>query len=375
MKKYEGNVLGAKNEKTYLQGLNELRAIAALGVLVYHISQQLVYYGIKTNTELGMGPFGVTLFFALSGFLISYLLFLEKSKCGGINVRHFYIRRVLRIWPLYFFYIFIVIIVLYALKKPYEISYLKYWLLIIPNLVFPFKISVPLLYHYWSLGVEENFYLFWPLFVKRGRNLIKRFIQLLTALLLLRVILKLLSVITHNNQLYEFSIYNRIDCMIIGAIGAYTYYFNVSSILSIINNIYCQVFAYLIIFVIFFTSYNVPTFISHDIFSIATVVIIINTIGNEKPLINIKSKFLDYLGTISFGLYIWHPLVVFLLGKYLGPVVLKMSITGFLTTTVVYIINILITILISFLSYNYFETYFLKIKEKFSKTGNKFSLK
>ena len=86
-------------ESVHLKGLNGLRAIAALGVVIAHTAVIKLEFGDLIPT--GLTSNAVTIFFTLSGFLITYLLFLEKEK-KEINVKKFYLRRILRIWPLYF---------------------------------------------------------------------------------------------------------------------------------------------------------------------------------------------------------------------------------------------------------------------------------
>ncbi|MBK6828570.1 MAG: acyltransferase [Chitinophagaceae bacterium] len=70
----------ATSETFHLNGLNGLRAIAALSVVITHIVQGLEYFGLPRMYGLDMAGYGVTLFFTLSGFLITYLLLLEKRK-------------------------------------------------------------------------------------------------------------------------------------------------------------------------------------------------------------------------------------------------------------------------------------------------------
>src|SRR5271155_5691395 len=100
-------------QAVYFSGLNGLRAIAALSVVFSHTTTSLNQFGLNpfiygkfpdgtTKTTL-LAAFGVTIFFALSGFLITYLL-LEEKKTKEINIKNFYIRRILRIWPLYYLY-------------------------------------------------------------------------------------------------------------------------------------------------------------------------------------------------------------------------------------------------------------------------------
>ncbi len=95
--------------KVYFKNLDGLRFIAALLVLIHHAEffkqdavegVSAVYYEYTKH----FGLLGVNLFFVLSGFLISYLLMEEQRRTNTINIKNFYIRRILRIWPLYFFY-------------------------------------------------------------------------------------------------------------------------------------------------------------------------------------------------------------------------------------------------------------------------------
>src|SRR5690349_8717514 len=113
----------------HLKGLNGIRAIAALSVVISHTLLALEYFGIKkVNEGWNFASYGVTMFFTLSGFLITYLLVKEKRIFATINIKEFYIRRVLRIWPLYYFYIILVIFVL-LIKFPESLSESIYYYL------------------------------------------------------------------------------------------------------------------------------------------------------------------------------------------------------------------------------------------------------
>ena len=87
-------------DQLYLPGLNGIRAIAAMAVIITHINNRLEYYGIPNAPLLDLASYGVTIFFTLSGFLITFLLLKELEKTNTIDVKKFYMRRVLRIWPL-----------------------------------------------------------------------------------------------------------------------------------------------------------------------------------------------------------------------------------------------------------------------------------
>ena len=158
----------------YLPELDTLRFFAFLGVFIAHIFGVLsggASWPPGTERSLAsMGIYGVDLFFALSAFLLTRLFFKEREATGGIDVRSFYVRRILRIWPLYFFFIAFVLCLgrffFTALALPP--LYLLMLLLFLgnfslPNLPVP-PFAVALL---WTISVEEQFYLVWPQIIRR----------------------------------------------------------------------------------------------------------------------------------------------------------------------------------------------------------------
>ncbi len=107
------------------------------------------------------GHLGVTLFFVISGFLITLLLLREHQASGRISLKSFYYRRVLRIFPAYYAYMIIGLILLglglISVGKEYWISALTYMMCFMPSLHNGWYVE-----HSWSLAVEEHFYLLWP---------------------------------------------------------------------------------------------------------------------------------------------------------------------------------------------------------------------
>ena len=101
------------SKSLYLPNLNAIRAIAAFVVIISHVERKMSFFNLEIIQELTkIGPIGVTLFFALSGFLITYLLLIEKERFIQINVKDFYIRRFLRIWPIYYLVLLFVYLVI-----------------------------------------------------------------------------------------------------------------------------------------------------------------------------------------------------------------------------------------------------------------------
>lgn len=183
----------------------------------------------------------VTIFFALSGFLITYLLLVEKKQ-GEIKIEKFYLRRIFRIWPIYYLYLFISIVLSFIYwQNLLNISSLFYFFLLanIPPIFFN---SLPLLSHYWSLGVEEQFYLFWP-HVLKNVKFSSLYIIIFSFILIFNILKYLIyhhSVNINIDKLYIFISSFRIDCMAIGGLGALFLYFKNLIILKIIYNKFVQ---------------------------------------------------------------------------------------------------------------------------------------
>lgn len=159
---------------THSASLDGLRAMAVLLVVIAHGSSTLLPKADRITT----GHLGVEVFFVLSGYLITSLLLREYENRGRISLKDFYIRRALRIWPLYYAVLVLLLVVLIHVNSKafggawvstnsprYELLGDEWWsyLFFLQNYVSDPK-HVPLsLAVYWSLAIEEQFYLFWPL--------------------------------------------------------------------------------------------------------------------------------------------------------------------------------------------------------------------
>ena len=351
------------NDKIYLPGLNGIRAIAALSVVFSHINNRLDYFKLPKSKLLDLANFGVTIFFTLSGFLITYLLLKEKEATGTIDVKKFYIRRVLRIWPLYFIYLFIVIFFNGISSVQWPILFV---LLMIPNLRNSFagvtNIAVGshnltyMVGHYWSLGVEEQFYAFWPWLIKKSEKLLRFLILFPLVYLLIKVVLRLLHAPT---GIITFFNYTRFGCLTIGALGAYLYFNNNTKFKYWFTKKWVEIFAWIILLIVAVNKFHLTSIIDHEIISIVTLVIIINQVSNPKRFINLENKFCDYLGKISFGLYVYNPLVIYLIAFIINPIGIQNNLSKQL---LIYLIVVPVLIATAHLSYNYFEKRFLKLK-------------
>jgi peptidoglycan/LPS O-acetylase OafA/YrhL len=154
-----------RSERFYLPELDSLRFFAFLAVFVCHAWD--IQHG--PNPLADIGTFGVDLFFTLSAYLITELLLRERERLGEIDVPAFYIRRILRIWPLYFAFLAVVFVAV-SLWPLAKISWLYFAAcsVFVGNFGFywlgqPSLIIAPL----WSISVEEQFYISWPLILRR----------------------------------------------------------------------------------------------------------------------------------------------------------------------------------------------------------------
>jgi peptidoglycan/LPS O-acetylase OafA/YrhL len=368
---------GNVKDKIYFPGLNGLRFIAALLVIIHHIEQIKNLSGFqnhKQNTFVSVsGKLGVVLFFVLSGFLITYLLLEEEKKTKTISIKNFYIRRILRIWPLYYLIVVLSFFVFSKLSFLQTDGYsfifdnfsikLILFILFLPNLaenIFP---AVPYSSQTWSVGVEEQFYLVWPLLMKKVKNKSYLLYSIVGGYVFIKligfiIIKKFLFWNNYMNVIRKFFDSFSIDCMAIGGLFA-LYLFNKEKILIFFFKPYVQLLTISALCVLIGFGVRIP-YIHFEFYAILFGILILNLAANPKPVISLESKLLNYLGKISYGLYIYHPLAIVITIKCL-------NILGFNIFILQHVISLLIAILMAGISYRFYESYFIRKKIKFSK--------
>lgn len=362
-----------KEKSIYLPGLNGIRAIAAIAVLISHITLALGEFGLDDKifgtdqfgnaSGLKLAGYGVIMFFTLSGFLITYLLLQEKEKIGEIKMKDFYLRRILRIWPLYYLYLLMALVIIFSYHLPLYKSSIPFYIFLAANIPFIIGTSLPLLAHYWSLGVEEQFYLFFPYIVKvKNRKLVFYIVFIILFLILLKFFFWYLN--KYKLITLPFTIINviAIHTMLIGALGATLYYLQHAFFIKIFTNRIVQLIAWLIIGLTAINKFHLASVIDGEIISIVSVVLILGQITKTSPFINLENRFFDFIGKISYGIYVIHPIVIFYFSKMIG----KFSSSKIENYMMVYLIISLSTIVISYCSYEYFEKPFLKLKRKYT---------
>ena len=308
--------------------------------------------------------FGVTIFFSLSGFLITYLLLVEKDDCGDVSVKDFYIRRILRIWPLYFFYLFICVFVIWATKTQPLPGSLPYYLLLTANIpyIWTKTPALGLVAHYWSLGVEEQFYLFWPWVARKEKleRIIGVFIVLFFAL---KIATRAYLTYSGHNTPYTALDVTRFDCMAIGGIGAVWFRRRSPAFWKICTSLVAQVIAWGGLVALAFNQFHILPIIDNEVVSALTVVLIVNVSSNPRTIVNLERRLPNYLGKISYGIYVIHPLVIFGMQRcggwmrQLAPTFRYVLVYGGVMAS---------TIGLAASSYEFYEKRFLNLKERFS---------
>ncbi len=367
-------------DKIYFPNLNGLRFIAALLVIIHHLEQLLSAFGLKNYWDNpvieSIGGLGVELFFVLSGFLISYLLFTEEQRTSTISIKDFYIRRVLRIWPLYYLIGFLAFFLLPnismfnipvwgdQLSANFDLSLLLY-ILFLPNLLLAgYGIVVPYASQSWSVGVEEQFYLIWPIIMKFFKHklvalLLVIFGYLFFQFLGFRIIKHYITWSSELDLIRAFWGSFHIQCMAIGGIYAYLFYKKHRILKFILHPVTFIFITFLTIIMILF-SLHVP-YISRELFALLFGCIIVNLASDKQKGLFLENRLFNYLGKISYGLYMFHVIAI----------VISINIFQYYNMLhshfLLLITSILITISISSVSYYLIEKRFISLKARYSK--------
>ena len=363
-----------------LPGLNALRFLAALSVLIGHVELVKLFLGYTSHYELferlNLGGLGVYFFFVLSGFLITHLLILEKEQFNFIHLKNFYIRRILRIWPLYFvllitgFFILPQFDFFILFKRSFHENFysnLFLYVLMLPNLAFTLFNPVPHIGQLWSIGVEEQFYLIWPLLISRAKNLFRLVLYLLCGYILFKIFLALLPNLiqmpNYMKSVSRFFAMAKFECMLIGALGAVLLHER-SRILDLVYSRYVFFMAVIASFCLFYLIGNEGLIQDglHIVISLFFLIIIMNVSAEKVDFLRLNNSVLDYLGKISYGIYMYHLIVVFCSVKLFLD---KSDSFYSLNNLMVYLSSFFVSIMLASLSYHLFENRFIKLKRKF----------
>jgi peptidoglycan/LPS O-acetylase OafA/YrhL len=367
------NPTPSKKVKIFFPNLDGVRAIAAMMVVIAHIESHKTDFSFERFTLLNlvpMGRMGVTLFFVLSGFLITYLLLVERRMQNYINYKNFYIRRILRIWPLYFLVLFTGYFIYPRGMSgtPFILS-----IFLMPNVAF--VIGLPnVIDPIWSIGVEEQFYLIQPhlLRIKKIKTVVIAMAILLLVFYLAKVGLMLWKQqgeTIHFLRLLMY--YSPFDNMLLGSLSALFFFneekseFKRTAFARMVFNKNVQLITYF-----FFIGYILavliyPKILASELLAVLTTIIILNLCKPDSSIVALQNKGFNYIGKISYGIYLLHKLPLFII-LFISRKYLSLS-SPVLVNAVIYSFTIIFTIVIAGLSYKYYESYFLTLKKRFAK--------
>lgn len=345
----------------YMPQLDGLRSFAVMAVVFSH------YVPKKYHLSIPWGSMGVQLFFVLSGFLITTILLKSKGEQVLSSLRNFYVRRTLRIFPLYYFVLLLCVI--FGLKS---VTQDIYWhLAYLSNLKFFLANSWPGTgSHLWSLSVEEQFYLFWPLFILWvPKNYLK---TVVVGLFTVGVVLQLLKPLIFDG--YKLAgVLTLLNFDSLGAGGVLALFHRNEGFLQFKNsNIFglgVPLCGFILITALanFFDLPSLLFAIRRLLMVVMFTWIIYNaSVGVRAPAMSyvLSSPFAVGLGKISYGVYVWHSFVP----SARAYVFEVFGITSNLMTTGVLavIFHTILTILIAALSWRFFEAPINKLKERWT---------
>ena len=331
--------------RSYFPQLDGVRAIAALMVIFFHMAQM----GIRIPGLASFGETGVDLFFVLSGFLITGIL-LKARERDWAEVRTFYIRRTLRIFPLYYGYL----ILASALSAT-----IAFWNWIYLQNV-PIALGAPMgnIGHFWSLAIEEQFYFIWPfvvLFLPRRR------LQLALWCIIAGTVLCRIFLVRHGHiEVYYLTI-TRLDGLAAGALLAlHQTRGSLTRRRPALQFLVALSFLLLAWEGLRFHGAGLP-FVQVTKFSLlacfyASALGLLLTTTSTSATRWLASTPMRFLGRISYGLYVFHPPVFRLCFAHMAnrPAALK-AFAG-----------LAVTLIVAFLSWHLLERPFLLLKTRFA---------
>jgi peptidoglycan/LPS O-acetylase OafA/YrhL len=339
-----------------------------------------MWLGLAITSLIDAMMCSLDVFFIISGFLITQLLLRERDLNGTVDLKAFYVRRLLRIWPLYFF-----IIGIAYLPSAFDRSQASGWLDLLSFLFFAGNWG-PVLGHWphavilvplWSVSFEEQYYLLWPLVMRRASRkfICGTAIGLLGVAALARLIL--LSQHATASALW-FNSFVRVDSIACGILLALTFHRREPPLLGIPKRLMLLLLggsAWVVIAKFCGLLDPVPTLaggmIGYPLMSLAGVAIFLAFFGVAREGASfLKNSGLVYLGNIAYGLYAYH---------YLGWQISRRVFAPYYTHrhNYSYTLSVLFSLVLTFLmaaaSFKWLETPFLRLKQRFTHVPSGFS--
>jgi len=376
-------------ERFYLPELDVLRFFAFFAVFVCHVQP----FGV-TRGALGpmftSGAFGVDLFFSLSGYLLTSLLLRERDQTGDIDPRAFYVRRSLRIWPLYYFSIGLAFLLT---RIPASVIAAPFYpgnlfepiqprsYLFMAIFLFNFNIAgsfVANRYFFmdqlWSISVEEQFYLFWPWLMRYVPR--RRIVVLPLVMLAVSVITRIALPLNPYKPVWE-NTFTRLDPIAVGILIALMPRLNLRPVHRVVLVIaglaswefaayYCGLYEQLSVSKI---SMGYPAV------ALGSGAFLLATLGAKSLRSDsVMVRSLVYLGKISYGLYVYSQIAIFTVKLALFRGAFGLESPGHppawsLPTYIMLAFGL--NVVLAAVSYRLLEAPFLRLKERFTRVPSR----
>ncbi len=349
---------------SYYKKIDGLRFIAILLVLLEHFT--------PISSLISAGYFGVDLFFVMSGFLITGILLKPNDNSFGSNYFKFLGRRTLRIFPIYY----LTILVLWLVGHPVVVEYLGWFLTYSYNYAWPlYGIANNSVNHFWSLAVEEQFYLFWPIVVILLRNKGNY----------LFVVMMVIIVFGYSQMVFKsievMNIYNlvglptRMASLVLGSLGALM---ATRGLLPdrFFNNSKVEFFVFVVLVIALATDLSVKPLVlglcsfyivlkaAYYKFSIAPIENFLNRTSIVK------------IGTLAYGIYIFHmPMEEYLTRYLFDPIWMSIDFSSlgvleklrWQSWIIKFPVYSVLSVMLAYLSFERIEKPILKLKDKYFK--------
>jgi peptidoglycan/LPS O-acetylase OafA/YrhL len=359
----------------YHPELDVLRFFAFLMVFLHHAFPHNTEFWTKLGIPSFLatvlagigatGAFGVSLFFVLSSYLITELLLREKDLIGTLDVRSFYIRRMLRIWPLYFAFLALAVILQWIVPGQHVTWRAGLWFSLLAGnwfIVFhgfPSSVIFPL----WSVSIEEQFYITWPTVVRRVSE--TGLLICASLLLVLATSARLYLGLTHAGegdvwcntfaQLDPIALGIFLAVLLKGEIPSFSKLARGATLIAGVTG--------LALGSLYFGVKNDPITTARILFgypsiAIGGALVLLSVLRNDARKSN---RILVYLGRISYGLYVFH-----VLGLLISDYTVHDQTASLLRYTFRVLVALAATIAMAAISYRWIETPFLGLKERFA---------
>jgi len=367
----------------YFENLDAIRSFCFLMVFLFHSFytenmelKQDYWYKLFALKLFENGNLGVNFFFVLSGFLITYLLLIERQEFNKIHIINFWIRRILRIWPLYFFCVGFGFFIFPIIKNTFgqssvETAHLLNYITFTNNFDL-IKNGLPdasVLGVLWSIAIEEQFYLIWPILLSLFPT--KRYWIIFSLIIIVSLIFRAYHLDYMNMEYHTLSC---ISDMSVGAFGAWLFFKNRSFkkfILKLPRLFIISIYAtfFLLFFFrkeVFYQSQNYILIIFERLFcSLPMILIILEQSFCKNSIFKLqKLKLITKLGKYTYGMYCLHFIAILIILKSFVFLGINDSLLKVLILDPS--LSLILTVIISIFSYRYFESFFLKLKNKFA---------